>query len=51
MRVFEDPCSGADKAMTAEQIEVVAVIHTGMEEGADGPGTLTIYEADGFRSN
>lgn len=49
--MFEDPCSGADKAMTAEQIEVVAVIHTGMEEGANGPGTLTIYEADGFRSN
>ena len=49
--MFEDPCSGADKAMTTEQIEVVAVIHTDMEEGADGTGTLTIYDPDGFRSN
>ena len=49
--MLEDPCSGVDKAMTAEQIEVVAVIHTGMEEGADGTGTLTIYDPDGFRSN
>ena len=49
--MFEDPCSGADKAMTCVLMVVVAVIDTGMEEGADGTGTLTIYDPDGFRSN